>query len=202
MKKLKNIIAIFMVVLMVSTVVTPIVVQASTKLNKTKITLNVNKTYKLKVTGTKKNVKWYSSNKKIATVNSKGKVKAIKPGKTTIYAKIGKNKLSCKVTVKKKQKKDPKNVEIKALSNSYVIYLDDEKSYYDTDNETYYIELIGMISRNTKTFYVKVEGFDKNGNKTYYDVLPAMYKSSVESSFYVENVPDDTVSLWVSDYYS
>lgn len=69
------------------------------KLNKSKLTLQTGKTSKLKLKNTKKKVKWSSKNKKVATVSSKGVVKAISVGKTTITAKSGKKKYSCKVTV-------------------------------------------------------------------------------------------------------
>ena len=72
------------------------------KLNKKKLTLRVGKTYKLKVKGTSKTVKWSSSNKKIAKVSSSGLVKAKKVGKATITAKVAGKTLKCKVTVKKK----------------------------------------------------------------------------------------------------
>lgn len=42
-----------------------------------------------------------SSNKKVAKVDSKGRIKALKPGKTTITVKIGNKKAKFKVTVKK-----------------------------------------------------------------------------------------------------
>ena len=69
------------------------------KLNKSKLTLQTGKTSKLKLKNTKKKVKWSSKNKKVATVSSKGVVKAVSVGKTTITAKSGKKKYSCKVTV-------------------------------------------------------------------------------------------------------
>ena len=69
------------------------------KLNKSKLTVQTGKTTKLKLQNTKKKVKWSSKNKKVATVNSKGVVKGIAVGKTTITAKSGKKKYSCKVTV-------------------------------------------------------------------------------------------------------
>lgn len=75
---------------------------AMIKLNKKKATLYEGKTLQLKVSGTKKKVYWKSSNKKIATVSTKGKVIAKKKGTSTITAKIGKKKLTCKITVKKK----------------------------------------------------------------------------------------------------
>ena len=76
---------------------------ATVKLNKKKATIIKGKTLTLKVTGTKKKVTWKSSNKKVATVSSKGKVLAKKKGVATITAKIGKKKLSCKITVEDKK---------------------------------------------------------------------------------------------------
>ncbi len=72
---------------------------AKVKLNKTKATLTVGKTLKLKVRGAKK-VKWRSSKKSVATVSSKGVVKAKKAGKAKITAKVKKKKFTCTVTVK------------------------------------------------------------------------------------------------------
>ena len=45
---------------------------------------------------------WKSSNKKVATVTKKGKVKGIKKGsaKITVTTKDGKKKATCTVTVK------------------------------------------------------------------------------------------------------
>ena len=81
----------------------------SVSLDRSKRTLKKGKSFKLKATilptnATNKKVTWKSSNKKIATVSSKGVVKGIKPGKATITVttKDGKKKAKCKVTVKKK----------------------------------------------------------------------------------------------------
>ena len=51
------------------------------KLNKKKVTLYVGKSVRLKVKGAGKKVKWKSSNKRYAKVNSKGVVKTYKRGK-------------------------------------------------------------------------------------------------------------------------
>lgn len=78
-------------------------------LNKTGVTLMKNETLDLKVTVTPSNaankaVTWKSSNTKVATVNSRGKVTAKSPGAATITctAKDGSGKkATCKITVRK-----------------------------------------------------------------------------------------------------
>lgn len=75
---------------------------ACPKLNKSKVTLEKGGCCTLKVKSKKGNVTWCSSKKKVATVNNKGKITAKNSGTTTITAKTGGKKLSCKVTVCKK----------------------------------------------------------------------------------------------------
>ena len=102
MNKLKKITSIALAVLLVFASIPTINVSAAKiKLNKTKITIYVGKTVTLKVQNNKKKVKWTTSNKKIATVTKKGKVKGKKSGKATITATVGKKKYKCKITVKK-----------------------------------------------------------------------------------------------------
>lgn len=90
------------------------------KLSKTKITMTVGQSKKLKVKGISKKrakrIKWKSSKKKVVTVTKTGKIKARKTGKATITAKVGKKKLKCKVTVKKKSKKSTKKKESNSSS--------------------------------------------------------------------------------------
>ena len=76
--------------------------QAKVKLNHSSKTIAVGSTLQLKVKGTKKTIVWKSSDKKIAVVSNKGKVKAKKVGKCIITAKAGRKKLKCKVTVESK----------------------------------------------------------------------------------------------------
>ena len=102
------------------TVGTPV---TKVKLNKTKSTMTVGKKQTLKATVTPKKasskaVVWKSSNKKVATVTSKGVVKAKKAGTVTITAtaKDGSGKkASCKVTVKKASAAKPDNLGIKSV---------------------------------------------------------------------------------------
>ena len=87
------------------TAVTASAASKKTALNKSKVTVTTGDSYILKLLSSKKkaitkNVKWSTSNKKIATVSSKGVVKAVKKGTATITAKYKGKKYTCKVTVK------------------------------------------------------------------------------------------------------
>lgn len=109
MKQIKKVLVVLLtlalMITMMPSVQTNVQAKGKMKLNKKKVTLYVGKKVKLKVKNktVKKKVKWKSTNKKVATVTKKGRVKAKKPGKATIIAKVGKKKLKCKVIVKKKK---------------------------------------------------------------------------------------------------
>ena len=77
----------------------PVNSHAKARLSKKTITIGIGETAKLKVKGTKKKVKWSSSNKAIVKVSKKGKIKAKKTGSVKITAKVGKKRLVCKVKV-------------------------------------------------------------------------------------------------------
>ena len=75
------------------------------KLNKTKATVAKGRTLTLKATMTPSSstdkLTWTSSNKKVATVDKNGKVKALKKGTATITVKTASGKkAACKITVK------------------------------------------------------------------------------------------------------
>ena len=78
------------------------------KLNAKSKTLKVGKTFKVKITGKIGKAKFKSSNKKVATVNSSGKIKALKKGTATITTTANGVKLKTKVTVKAKAKTSSK----------------------------------------------------------------------------------------------
>ena len=82
----------------------PVAPQAKTKkvkLNLTKVSLLQGATVQLKLLNKKAGaVKWYSKNKKKATVTKKGKVTAKKTGNVVVYAKYKKKQYKCKVMVK------------------------------------------------------------------------------------------------------
>ena len=99
MKRIKKLSVMLLCCLLLSVIAMPVSASAA-KLNKKSISLNIGKTYTLKASGTKGKIIWTSSKKSIATVSSKGVVKAKKKGTAVITAKYGKSKLTCKVTVK------------------------------------------------------------------------------------------------------
>lgn len=87
MKKFIKIVALAVCLTLVEPAITPSIgvetVEAATKkvkINITQKTISEGQSIKLKIVGTKKKVKWSSSNKKIATVTTKGVVKGIDGG--------------------------------------------------------------------------------------------------------------------------
>ena len=74
----------------------------SPKLSSTKKTVTAGTSFTLKLNGTKQTVKWYTSNKKIATVSKTGVVKTLRAGSVKITAKVGGKSYVCRVTVKAK----------------------------------------------------------------------------------------------------
>ena len=78
---------------------------ASVKLNSASLLLTAgkSKTLKATVTGTENKVKWASSDKTVASVTSKGKVKAVGAGNCLITATCGKLQAVCRVRVKAKK---------------------------------------------------------------------------------------------------
>ena len=82
-------------------------------ISKKAITLKLGKTTTLSVKNAVGKVKWSSSNKKVASVNSKGVVKAVKKGTATITAVASGVKLKCTVKV---TENDVKDIKVTGLS--------------------------------------------------------------------------------------
>ena len=101
---MKNSRWMLLALIIIATVALPITADAAkVKLNKKEASLTIGGTIQLTVKGTRKSVKWSSSNKKVATVSRNGKVKGKKIGKAVITARIEKKKLKCRIIVKKKK---------------------------------------------------------------------------------------------------
>lgn len=106
---------VLMIFLVLLTAFSTSVSAASPKLNKTKLTLNVGKSYTLKLNHAKSSVKWRSSDYVKAPISSTGKVTARKKGKVTLTATSGKKNYKCVLTIKQpvtKIKLDKMNFEM------------------------------------------------------------------------------------------
>ena len=107
LKKLKNVInfvlCFTMLISIIQIVPQDVYAAKKIKLSKTKVILYVGEKDYLDLYDGKNQVlglKWTSSNKKVATVDSVGHIKALKAGTTKITVKYKKKKYICKVTVK------------------------------------------------------------------------------------------------------
>ena len=149
---------------------------ATIKLNKSKVSIVAGRTYQLRVVvkGSKKKVRWTSSNKSIATVTAKGKVKAKKPGKVTITVKCGKLKKKCKVTVKASG--NPMiaaySASIKALSWPTALF-----AVYDINGDGIYEAIVEDIVYNGTSFHPERKGkifYSYNGRLQCYDYGPSI----------------------------
>lgn len=107
-----------------------ILYQTTMSLNKTRATIDMagSKTLQLKAISSvsKAKITWSSSNKSIATVNSKGKVVAKKNGIVVITAKSRGASAKCKVTVIKTQASNSKIIKAK---REYLSYLTKSQNY-------------------------------------------------------------------------
>jgi len=119
MKHLKRTFALLVVVFAFMLIANPVNAEAATpKLNKKKLKMIVGDIKELKVKNTKKKVKWSSSDEDVVIVDQ-GFVVANEEGTAVITAKVGKKKLTCKITVKEKPQLD-KKLTICVGSKSYL----------------------------------------------------------------------------------
>ena len=165
MKQIKKVLAIVIALVLSISMMQTTNVSAATnaKLNKKKATIYVGKTVTLKLKNNKKKVKWSSSNKRVATVSSKGKVKGKKAGKATITAKVGKKKYKCKITVKKKVVKKQNNYnnyyDTQYVEKSVKEKIADACMTYgksDSDSSGIYYYLDTIDTSSTTTYYTQV----------------------------------------------
>lgn len=173
MKKLRNMVALFLCVAMVLSNIETVDAATSTtlKLNNSNIQLTVGKTKTLKVLNnkSKKKVTWKSKNTSIATISSKGKVKAKRIGNTTITAKVGIKKLKCKVSVK--PIKTIKSSIILKLGNKTTLKLSNDKAYsWSSSNKSIVsVNKSGKITAK-KVGKATVTCLSKSGKKYIYTV--------------------------------
>ncbi|WP_302669389.1 Ig-like domain-containing protein [Eubacterium sp. AF15-50] len=196
-KKIKKLLVILSVIVM-SFIVLPntgVSAASKAKLNKKSATIYVGKTVTLKVKNNKKKVKWISSNKKIATVSKRGKVKGKKAGKVTITAKVGGKKYKCRVTVKKKK---ATTVTVKdKIKNACIKYGTVSE---DMSGKYYYLSRLIISDDKKYEYYTSVQYYTAT-NKVRISVLIDDTYSSEDycTTFDVDNVKDATCKIWYSD---
>ena len=129
------------------------------KLSSTNIVLEKNEKFVIKVINSKKNVKWSTDSKKISLSPGKKKVTiiALQPGRSVVYAKIGKHTLKCNVKISKVpfEKRSPKVC---------VVYSQFKSVHWNTvpGADGY------LLSKKQKNGKFKVIKNVKNGLKYYY----------------------------------
>ena len=126
-------------------------------------TLNGSFSVQLKLLHNTKKVTWSSSNKKVAKVTKKGKVTSVANGKCKIFAKVGKKKYQCRVTVKglkrvsnKKFTKTTLDVSTLKLDVSGVGYDKNANAVIQAAKvSTFTVKLYNIPKKNKKTMKVK-----------------------------------------------
>lgn len=128
-------------------ILTPSTASAAVKINKTKATVYIGSTVKLKIAGTSKYVMWTSDNKEIAKV-SKGTVTGVGKGTTTITATVGSGsdnqKFTCDVTVKSRL--STKTTDFEFLMDEYIEVPISIKNPKPDENLVYTIDSDSIVS--------------------------------------------------------
>ena len=174
---------------------------AKVKISATKKTLYVGKSTTLKVTGTKKKVKWSSSSKKVATVTQKGKVTAKKKGMATIKAKVAKSTFKCNVTIKDVNNTEPTSTQIPVKEDEIVninkLLCEDENisvvfkeiiygsRYITVNGVTYYDDYIvyDIYSGTKREIELSLyEDYDKEVNYSFTKVVPKGIRTWLEKN--------------------
>lgn len=136
------------------------------KLNYTKKTITPGDSFKLKLKGANGKVTWKSSNKKVATVNAKGKVTGEKKGTSKITAIYGGKKYTCKVNVK---------VKYGSISGNITYHYNQYKGYVaDTGAKIY------ILDENTSKIVGKATA-DGNGDYTIQHIPTGSYTVLISS---------------------
>ena len=124
-------------------------------------------TVKNYINTTKKAVKWTSSDKSVAKIDSKGVITCLKNGKTVITAKAGSKKSSCKITVKSAEVKFPKSAYEVYTDSTIDIKAECKKSvsYKSSDNSIATVSSSGIVTPKTEGT-VKITAESKSGKSS------------------------------------
>lgn len=148
--------------------------------------LEYGSTSSVSMKGTKEKVSWSSSNIKVASVTSSGKlkakIKAQSEGKATITAKVGKKKYTCKVTVLSPEIYYIGDREVKYYSdsNSHKVFF----SMLDKNEQRTYANMkvdIKIINSNNEQVYKKTHNVTKKDYGNWTNLLQgSRYLASID----------------------
>lgn len=138
-EKMKRVVLFLMVFcLLMGMTVAPVEVHAASKvaLNKTKVTIVVGETVKLKLKNAPagKTITWSSNKKAVAAVDQNGKVTAKKNGTAKITAKVNGKNYQCKVIVKSVLSVSGKKINIEDVGSIKVTFNKDVTAYYEVQD--------------------------------------------------------------------
>jgi hypothetical protein len=185
MKKLRILLMFFALAMVVTFIPVKASAKEDPKLNVKKLTIpkytqtNAGNWFWLEVTGTKKKVKWTTSNEKVVEISVvhdslKDSIRGLKPGKATITAKVGTKTLKCTVTVTKtKGKKSLMKLvtyDASTVKQQYITY---------TNNSDYYLGV--------------------SGDAYLYNANSSNYSDQEQQSLYLK--PGETVKVWCQNLY-
>lgn len=155
------------------------------KISLTKKTVKAGTSFALKLNGTKRTASWYTSDKKIASVNKNGVVKALRAGKARITAKLGGKSYVCAVTVTKAENKLSKKEIVKIFLEANKLYVgwlvpgsDVKLDYNDTIGP--WNEYARVVSGKYKSVSALEKAFKKHFSEE-------IYKERLNSYYVMKN---------------
>ena len=154
----------------------------------------IGRTYQLKTYGIS-DIKWNTSNKTIATVNSAGLVTGKKKGTTIIYAVSGKKTYTCTVAVKNEPDPGWKVVN----GNTYYYYTKEDKAigWPTIDGRRYYFDKNGILSSYTgidvSSWQEKIDWENVKKDNIHFAIIRAAIRGYTEGNIKKDKYFDDNL---------
>lgn len=165
MKKISKLITLVLMALLVFMPLSNVQAAQEIKISKSSLTINVGQIRRLTISNVT-TVKWKTSNKSVATVSSKGNVKAITEGTATITGTANKKSYSCTVTVLPKILSEDEKVQ----NITYKTYTTDKNLVVCLKNNN------AVTTSEILALDISIDFFDASGN--------LIYKSPLTNSYY------------------